>query len=96
MLRERGKVRVKLPKLPTEKFSGDTKQHRNFKDAFEIAVNESNKLTGVEKFIYQRNFLTRDALRLQTSDNYRVALEFLVGRFQREKLIIASPSKICA
>ena len=52
MIRERDKVRVKLPKLQIGKFSGDPKQYRAFRDAFDLVANESNDLTNVEKFTY--------------------------------------------
>ena len=80
VLCERVKVRVKLPKLTIEKLNRDTKQYRAFRDAFDTAENESNKLTGVEKFIYQRSYLIRDALKLQIRIvlvSNRVALEIL-------------------
>ena len=84
--RERDKVRVKLPKFQIEKFSGDPKQYRAFKDAFYLVANENNDWTDVQKFTYIRSYLTGDALRLQaglalTSSNYRVALKLSERRF---------------
>ena len=86
IIRERHKVRVKLPKLQIENLSGDPKQYRAFIDAFDLVANENNDLTDVEKFAYLRSYLTGDALRLQAvlaliSGNYRVALELLERRF---------------
>ena len=80
IIRERNKVRVKLPKLQIETFSGDPKEYRAFIDVFDLIANENNDLADVEKFTYLRSYLTGDALRLQaglalTSVNYRVALE---------------------
>ena len=88
IIRERDKVRVKLPKLQIEKFSGDPKQYRAFRDAFDLVANESDDLTDVEKFTYLKRYLTGDLLRLQArlalrSDNYRVALELLERRFNQ-------------
>ena len=82
VIRERDKVRVKLPKLQIEKFSGDPKHYLAFRDAFDLVANENNDLAEVEKFTYLGSYVTGDALRLQpglalTSSNYRVALELL-------------------
>ena len=92
---ERDKIRIKLLKLQKEKFSGDPKQYRAFRDAFDLVANENNDLTDVEKFTYLRSYLTGDALRLQaglalTSSNYRVALELLERRFGTKQVIINS------
>ena len=91
----RDKIRIKLPKLQKEKFSGDPKQYRAFRDAFDLVANENNDLTDVEKFTYLRSYLTGDALRLQaglalTSSNHRVALELLERRFGTKQVIINS------
>ena len=51
IIRERDKVRVKLQKLQTEKFSRDPKKYHAFRDAFHLVANENNDLTDVEKFI---------------------------------------------
>ena len=40
IIRERYKVRVKLPKLRIEKFSGDAKQYRAFRDTFDLVAND--------------------------------------------------------
>ena len=92
---ERDKVRVKLPKLQIEKFSGVPKQYRAFRDVFDLVANENNGLTDVEKFPYLRCYLTGDALRLQawlalTTVNYRVALELLERRLGTNQVIINS------
>ena len=57
IIRERDKVRVTLPKLQIEKFSGDPKQYRAFRDAFDLVANESNDLTDVDKFTYLKRYL---------------------------------------
>ena len=94
-IRERDKVRVKLPILQIEKFNGDPKQYRAFRDAVDLVANENNDLADVQKFTYLRNYLTGDPLRLQaglalTSGNYRVALELLERRFGTTQVIINS------
>ena len=88
-------ILVKIPKLQIVKFSGDPKQYRAFRDAFDLVANRNNDLTDVEKFTYLRSYLTGDALRLQaglalTSSNYRVALELLERRFGTKQVIINS------
>ena len=40
IIRERYKVRVKLPKLRIEKFSDDAKQYRAFRDASDLVAND--------------------------------------------------------
>ena len=88
-------ILVKIPKLQIVKFSGDPKQYRAFRDAFDLVANRNNDLTDVEKFTYLRSYLTGDALRLQvglalTISNYRVALELLERRFGTKQVIINS------
>ena len=88
-------ILVKLPKLQIGKFSGDPKQYRAFRDAFDLVANRNNDLTDVEKFTYLRSYLTGDALRLQVGlaliiSNYRVALELLERRFGTKQVIINS------
>ena len=39
IIAERDKVRVKLPKLQIEKFSGAPKQYRAFRDVFDLVAN---------------------------------------------------------
>ena len=95
IIRERDRVRVKLPKLKIEKFSRNPKQCRAFRDAFDIVANENNDLTDVGKFTYLRSYLTGDAVRLQarlaiTSSNYGVGLELLERRFGTKQVIINS------
>ena len=74
------KLKLKLPTLQIQKFSGDPKQYYAFRDAFGLVANEINDLTYVDKFTYLRSYLTGVALRLQarialTIRNYRVTLE---------------------
>ena len=57
IIRKRDKVRVQLPKLKIQKFSGDPKQYRAFRYAFDLVANENNDLTDVEKFTYLRSTL---------------------------------------
>ena len=88
-------ILVKIPKLQIGRFSGDPKQYRAFRDAFDLVANRNNDLTDVEKFTYLRSYLTGDALRLQVGlaliiSNYRVALELLERRFGTKQVIINS------
>ena len=46
------KVRVKLSKLEINKFGGDPKEYTSFKDAFNMAVNQVESISEVEKFTY--------------------------------------------
>ena len=48
---------LKLLKLEIERFRGDSKEYKSFKDSFEIAVNRISDIAEVEKFIYLKSFL---------------------------------------
>ena len=89
-LTETKKIKVRLPKLDIEKFSGDPKKYRAFRDA-----ERNDDLTDVEKFTYLLSYITGEALRLQnglalTNENYKVALDLLERRFGSKQVIISS------
>ena len=55
------KVKVRLPKLEIEKFSGDPKRYRAFKDAFDLVTNHNESLTNIEKFTYLQSYIKGEA-----------------------------------
>ena len=81
-MHERERLRVKLPKLRIEKFSGDPKRCCALRDAFDLTENDNNELSDVEKFTYLWNYLAGDVLTLQTGlaltgSNYKVELNLI-------------------
>ena len=92
---EKVKSRMKLPKLEMKKFSGDPKEYRTFRDAFEVSINNDRGLSGVEKFTYPQTCLTGEASRsikglALSNENYEQALEVLDQRYGNKQIIINS------
>ena len=89
------RTKVKLPKIEIEKFHGDPKKYRAFRDSFDIIAKNNKGLPDIEKFTYLRSYLAGDALRLQaglalTTDNYEVALELIERRYGSKQVVISS------
>ena len=77
---------VKLPKLDINSFNGNKLYYTEFWDSFSSAIDNNNKLSGVEKFNYLRSKLTGEArsaisgLSL-TNENYVIAIDILKERY---------------
>ena len=77
---------VKLPKLDINSFNGNKLHYTEFWDSFSSAIDNNNKLSGVEKFNYLRSKLTGEArsaisgLSL-TNENYVIAIDILKERY---------------
>ena len=89
------RTKVKLPKIEIEKFHGDPKKYRAFRDSFDLVAKNNKDLSDIEKFTYLRSYLAGDALRLQaglalTTDNYEVTLEPLERRYGSKQVVISS------
>ena len=57
-------INMKLLKSEIERFSGDPKEYKSFKDSFEIAVNRRSDIANEEKFTYLKSFFTGEASRV--------------------------------
>ena len=76
-------INMKLPKLEIKRFSGDPKEYKSFKDAFEI---------------YLKSFLTGEASRsvkglAVTTGNYEEALHDLDERYGNIQITVSSHSE---
>ena len=86
------KVRVKLPELQIERFSGKVYEFQAFWDSFSSAIHFNENLADVDKLQYLKAFLdanTKQILRgLPTTDaNYQIAVDLLKKRFARPAVI---------
>ena len=69
------KIRARLPKLETKKFSGDVCEWQEFWDAFESAFHNDDKLSTVDKFAYLKHLVEEPARKVisgfrQTEKDY--------------------------
>ena len=88
------RLRVKLPKIELEKFSGDPKKWISWWDSFDSVIHK-NDLSSVDKFNYLRALLTGDALSAisglsPSNENYKNAIEILTERFGKKVIVISS------
>jgi hypothetical protein len=88
------RLRVKLPKIELEKFSGDPKKWISWWDSFDSVIHK-NDLSNVDKFNYLRSLLMGDALSAiaglsPSNENYKNAIEILTERFGKKVIVISS------
>ena len=86
---------VKLPKISIPIFKGDTKFWPTFFDLFKKLIHENRRLGDVEKLQYLFQFLEDEPLKLLsgisiTDDNYQVAFDKLVKRYQNKRLLASN------
>ena len=86
---------VKLPKIEIQKFSGDPKDYRTFRDAFNVAIGDRHELSDVEKFTYLRSYVRGDAENSikglpAKGDNYAEAISILEQRYGNVQVIVNS------
>ncbi|XP_055621988.1 uncharacterized protein LOC129765600 [Toxorhynchites rutilus septentrionalis] len=84
---------VKYPELKLPEFSGKLADWQSFHDSFDAAVNSCAQLSAVQKFQYLKGTLKVEALRLidplaVSSENYPLAWETLVNRYNNKRLLI--------
>ena len=85
-------VRVKLPELRIERFSGKVHKFQAFWDIFESAIDSNDDLADVDKLHYLKAFLDNSTEQILgglpiTSANYKIAVELLEKRFARPAVI---------
>lgn len=86
---------VKLPTIKLPTFDGQYENFLEFRDAFKAIVDSNESLSAIQKFIYLRSALEKDALQVIKSievvaDNYAGAWKILVDRFENKKLMVHS------
>ena len=86
---------MKLPKLNLESFDGNPREFMAFMDAFKVAIDDNDKLSGVEKLTYLRSYLKGEAEAsikgLPTIEaNYKEALQILTARYGNKQVIVNS------
>lgn len=86
---------VKLPKIEIPRFGGDVKGWQTFIDMFNSIVHNNSTLSNIEKFNYLINSLTGAPLALVkctplTGNNYMIAYNALLERYQNTRLIATS------
>ena len=81
-------VRVKLPKINLQNFSGSVKDWQEFLDSFKSAIHDSPVLPKVDKFKYLRSYLEAPVRKVigvlsLTDADYDSASEILKNRYAR-------------
>ena len=84
---------MKLPKLDVPTFNGDILNWRTFWEQFQISVHDRTHLSDAEKLVYLRQALKDGTAKhtieglSRTGEHYREAVDCLVARFDRPRLI---------
>jgi len=86
-------MRVKLPKLELQKFSGKISQWQEFWDRFSSAVHNDGSLAKVNKFMHLKGYLEETARSVVpgfslTNVDYDAAIELLKKRYAKPGIII--------
>uniref|UniRef100_A0A2S2PTX9 Integrase catalytic domain-containing protein n=1 Tax=Schizaphis graminum TaxID=13262 RepID=A0A2S2PTX9_SCHGA len=89
-------IKMKPLELPT--FSGKFEEWSTFKDLFSSMVHVNPTIVDVQKFVYLRMYLCGDALALiqnlaTTGDNYSIAWNTVVERYDNKRILIQSYTK---
>ena len=90
-----GDLKVKLPKIELNKFSGQALKWQTFWDQFESAIYSKESLSDIDKFTYLKGFWTGSAsdcisrLRL-AAQNYKEAVNILKSRYANTPVIISA------
>ncbi|XP_065082558.1 uncharacterized protein LOC135704945 [Ochlerotatus camptorhynchus] len=84
--------RVRLPQIKLQTFDGDIDDWLSFRDLYTSLIHEKAELPDVEKFHYLKGCLAGEAKALVdplkiTSENYKIAWESLLKRFNNSKLL---------
>jgi hypothetical protein len=86
---------VKLPSISLPTFEGKYENWATFENIFKVMVDSQTDITSIEKFSYLLLALKGQAFQLVqglpiTTDNYSIAWNLLVDRYENKKLIAAT------
>ncbi|CAH2227057.1 jg22783 [Pararge aegeria aegeria] len=89
---------IKLPTISVPTFDGSCGHWLEFRDTFQSLVHESTQISSIQKFHYLKSSLKGSAALVIDSvefstDNYSVAWELLLNRFNNNKLLVHSHIK---
>jgi hypothetical protein len=89
---------IKLPIISIPVFEGLCEQWLEFRDTFLSLVHNSNQLSNIEKFHYLKSSLRGSAVLVIdsvefSSDNYLIAWELLLNRYNNSRLLVHSHVK---
>lgn len=84
---------VKLPTISLPTFDGSYEHWLEFRDTFLSLVHNSKRISNIQKFHYLKSSLKGDAEMVVnsiefSSDNYQVAWELLLNRFNNNRLLV--------
>lgn len=84
---------IKLPTITLPTFDGNFDNWIEFRDTFLSIIHNSNQLDGIQKFHYLRSSLIGNALQVIksidfSSENYIVAWDLLMNRFNNSDLLV--------
>lgn len=85
--------KVNLPPITLPSFDGSQNQWLSFYETFKAMVDNEDKLTNLQKLYYLKSCLTGEAANIISTlvideNNYKIALDLLVDRYNNKKLII--------
>ena len=85
-------VKVRLPKLEIQKFSGKVHEFQEFWDSFSSAIDQNDELANVDKFKYLKGLLSESARSViagfpLTDSNYLIAVDLLKQRYAKPSMI---------
>ncbi|XP_023953674.2 uncharacterized protein LOC112057425 [Bicyclus anynana] len=89
---------IKLPTISVPTFDGSCGHWLEFRDTFQSLVHDSTQITNIQKFHYLKSSLKGSAALVIDSvefsaNNYSVAWELLLNRFNNNKLLVHSHIK---
>ncbi|XP_030767501.1 uncharacterized protein LOC115891217 [Sitophilus oryzae] len=87
------KPSIKLPPITLPKFNGHYCSWLEFKDTFTSLIDQNECLNETQKFFYLKSSLDKSVLEViqsveVTANNYKVAWQILVDRFENKALMI--------
>ncbi|XP_053667905.1 uncharacterized protein LOC128718285 [Anopheles marshallii] len=85
--------KVRLPEIPMPSFNGAWETWPTFRDSFVSMIDGHPKLSDVDKLMYLKRVVTKEAAQLidaveTTAANYSVAWELLKDRYENKKVLV--------